>query len=141
MYGGLHLIAWSPSHFPTSIETWLWRASGLVMIAAPALFVVVVGVFEVNGSLADLLRPLKPAPKPRSEPRGPGSRDAGRDSEKDVNVYVDDDEAALQSKKGIRGWIWSVCASLAGTITVVLATIAGSTSGLCWFAYPASTLR
>lgn len=36
LYGGLHLAAWN-SRFPTSVEMWLWRASGLVMVAAPVL--------------------------------------------------------------------------------------------------------
>jgi hypothetical protein len=35
LYGGLHLVAWS-SLFPSNVELWMWRASGIVMVAIPA---------------------------------------------------------------------------------------------------------
>ena len=35
-YGAFHLIAWN-AHFPTTIERWMWRASGLIIVGNPAL--------------------------------------------------------------------------------------------------------
>lgn len=39
LYGGLHTLAWN-SQFPTLVECWLWRASCLVVAAAPAGLVI-----------------------------------------------------------------------------------------------------
>ena len=38
IYGGVHLTPWS-SHLPTVLERILWRASGLIIICAPAVAV------------------------------------------------------------------------------------------------------
>ena len=33
-YGAFHLSAWN-EHFPTTIERWLWRGAGLVIVGSP----------------------------------------------------------------------------------------------------------
>ncbi|KAI9887261.1 MAG: hypothetical protein M1823_000932 [Watsoniomyces obsoletus] len=37
LYGGAHLSAWN-AHFPTEIEKWLWRGSGIALAAAPIIY-------------------------------------------------------------------------------------------------------
>ncbi|KAF2453671.1 hypothetical protein BDY21DRAFT_123723 [Lineolata rhizophorae] len=36
VYGGTHLAAWN-SHFPSTVEMWMWRAAGLAIVGAPAV--------------------------------------------------------------------------------------------------------
>jgi hypothetical protein len=48
-YGGLHLAAWNAA-FASTVEMWMWRASGLVMVALP-----VVGVLAMTGLAGRLL--------------------------------------------------------------------------------------
>ena len=38
LYGALHLGAWSYG-FPSTVEMWMWRGSGLSMVSAPTLLV------------------------------------------------------------------------------------------------------
>ncbi len=33
-YGGMHLLAWN-AHFPSAVEMWMWRGSGLAMATGP----------------------------------------------------------------------------------------------------------
>lgn len=56
-YGGLHLGAWS-AHFPSALESWLWRGSGAAIGAFPLLFALLV-------ELSRLPRWLFPANKER----------------------------------------------------------------------------
>jgi hypothetical protein len=44
-YGGLHLAAWS-FHFPTRVEQWLWRSSGLLMAGSPLLGLFLVLIWQ-----------------------------------------------------------------------------------------------
>jgi hypothetical protein len=37
LYGGAHLSAWK-SHFPTLVEKWMWRASGISLVSVPVTF-------------------------------------------------------------------------------------------------------
>ena len=34
LYGGAHLSAWN-AHFPTEIEKWMWRSSGIILASLP----------------------------------------------------------------------------------------------------------
>jgi hypothetical protein len=34
LYGGIHLVAWN-TVFPTTVELWIWRAGGIVMVCTP----------------------------------------------------------------------------------------------------------
>ncbi|TKA62395.1 hypothetical protein B0A49_10781 [Cryomyces minteri] len=47
LYGGAHLLAWH-SHFPSVIERWLWRASGISMAATPLSLALVVLFMNVE---------------------------------------------------------------------------------------------
>jgi hypothetical protein len=51
IYGALHLAAWS-SLFPTTLELWMWRASGIVMVVTPMATAILFMSF-------DLARPVR----------------------------------------------------------------------------------
>ena len=38
-YGAFHLSAWN-LHFPTTIERWMWRGAGLMIVASPVLILI-----------------------------------------------------------------------------------------------------
>jgi hypothetical protein len=64
LYGALHLIAWS-SAFPTEAERWGWRASGIVMVAAPTTTVIFMYFWDtVDRSATNNRRAIKKGPKP-----------------------------------------------------------------------------
>ncbi|ORY17079.1 hypothetical protein BCR34DRAFT_60443 [Clohesyomyces aquaticus] len=48
LYGALHLLAWSRSHFPTMLETWLWRGSALTMISGPVFTFLLLGSMNLS---------------------------------------------------------------------------------------------
>jgi len=43
VYGAVHLGAWN-SHFPSTVEKWMWRAGGLVMVSTPSFILVSQGL-------------------------------------------------------------------------------------------------
>jgi hypothetical protein len=55
VYGALHLLAWS-FVFPTPIEAWLWRGSGLVMAGAPAVTLLSVVAWHIAGTNREYVR-------------------------------------------------------------------------------------
>lgn len=57
-YGGLHLVAWS-YRFPTNVEMWMWRGSGLVMVGAPICFGLSLLLNEIDRPIQNAYRKAK----------------------------------------------------------------------------------
>ena len=53
-FGAFHLSAWN-THFPTTIECWMWRVAGLVIVALPLDGIVFVVLFLVCKVISNFL--------------------------------------------------------------------------------------
>ncbi|KAF8645823.1 hypothetical protein AX16_007554, partial [Volvariella volvacea WC 439] len=49
IFGGVHLVGWN-FQFPTTTELWLWRASSIVITAAPLLLAISVALELIRGA-------------------------------------------------------------------------------------------
>ncbi len=50
LYGGAHLGAWSYP-YPTALEQWMWRASGIAMVACPCLLAALWSLMDLKKSV------------------------------------------------------------------------------------------
>lgn len=48
LYGAAHLGAWA-GHFPTTTEMWLWRASGIILMTLPVVYIAYSGAPNPHG--------------------------------------------------------------------------------------------
>ncbi len=70
LYGGAHLSAWT-AHFPTEIEKWMWRSTGITLAAAPIVYEVFTQLFSPDPQMtATLQKHLRLSDRSRKAVRG-----------------------------------------------------------------------